>query len=210
VVTDTVSVVAGEALPNPFVRVRFNASRQVVAAGLGEAHDGIIVSAAVSGQAVEMIPASSPGVHKIRLGGTCAVGSLLYGAAAGAAATAAAGVPLGTAEVAGVDTAHVAFRPLPPARTGPMSVTSVKTATYTAAFGEVVLCNPTASGFTVNLPAAVPGQPMIIVKNDSTSTNTITIDAAGAETIDGAATATIAASRGVTRLVPGAGTWYVV
>jgi hypothetical protein len=66
------------------------------------------------------------------------------------------------------------------------SVTAVKTSTYTANTNELVQCNPTGGGFTVNLPTAGGRTGKhILVKNVSSSINTITIQPAGAETIDG-------------------------
>lgn len=74
----------------------------------------------------------------------------------------------------------------------PFDVTAVKTAAYSAQFGELVRCDPTAGAFTVTLPSAVdqPGR-YLAIKNASASTNTITVDGAGSETIDGSATADI-------------------
>lgn len=85
----------------------------------------------------------------------------------------------------------------------PWVVTGTKTGAYTAALGEFVVCDPTAGGFTVTLPAVATAKfgRSIVVKNHSGSTNTITIAAAGSDKIDGAATVTITTARGVTRLV---------
>jgi len=72
-------------------------------------------------------------------------------------------------------------------------ITESKTGVYTAAFGEVVRCDPSGGGFTITLPAAAGGTgKVVIVKNTTSSTNTITIDGNGAETIDGQASVTIA------------------
>ena len=71
-----------------------------------------------------------------------------------------------------------------------------KTAAYTADYQELVICDPSGGGFTVTLPYAnghVGEQ--VVVKNNTTSTNTITIAASGTETVDGAATTSIASSR---------------
>lgn len=81
------------------------------------------------------------------------------------------------------------------------SVTAVKTSAYTAAWGEVVQCDPTGGGFTVNLPTGFGyGGRQIIIKNASASTNTITIEPDGSETIDGAANTTITTARGTVRI----------
>jgi hypothetical protein len=93
----------------------------------------------------------------------------------------------------------------------PTRPTNIKIAAYVARMGEIVRCNPTAAGFTVSLPPA-GGQAgkAIIVKNTSASVNVITIDAAGAELIDGAATATIAAAYAARYLVSDGNAWGVV
>jgi hypothetical protein len=81
------------------------------------------------------------------------------------------------------------------------SMSGAQTATYAAVWGEVVMCDPTGGGFTVNLPTAVGNSGrQIIVKNDSASTNTITIEPDGSETIDGAANTTITTARGTVRI----------
>lgn len=81
-------------------------------------------------------------------------------------------------------------------------VTPIKTAAYLATYGQLVRCNPTAAGFTVTLPTASGYSGWeILVKNVSASANVVTIDGAGAETIDGAANTTIAAGYGSKRLV---------
>lgn len=75
------------------------------------------------------------------------------------------------------------------AGTGFGSITTVKTSLYTAILGDLVRCNPTAGGFAVNLPAATGNaNKTVMVKNVTTSVNTITIAASGFETIDGVAT----------------------
>lgn len=71
-------------------------------------------------------------------------------------------------------------------------IISVQTGGYIASFDEVVRCDPSGGGFTVTLPAAsVAAGRTVIVKNTTSSINTITIDGDGAETIDGQASVTI-------------------
>jgi hypothetical protein len=67
-----------------------------------------------------------------------------------------------------------------------------KTANYTAVIGEVVLCDPSGGGFTITLPTAadVSGK-TIVVKNTTTSTNTITVDTTSSQTMDGETSLTI-------------------
>lgn len=99
----------------------------------------------------------------------------------------------------------------PEAPEGIYEVLAVVTTTYTASLGELVRCDPTTLGFTVNLPSAVGAAGRsIIIKNASASTNTITIDGASAETIDGAATATITTAYGVVSIVSDGTNWLVV
>ncbi len=67
--------------------------------------------------------------------------------------------------------------------------TSVKVTNYTAAYNDLVRCDPTASGFTVTMPAAsaaIAGErDWICVKGFSDSDNAITVSFSG-DTIDGA------------------------
>ncbi len=94
---------------------------------------------------------------------------------------------------------------------GRFTVTAVQTGTYNAAVGELVLCDPSGAGFTVNLPAASGNSGRHVwVKNTTSSTNTITIDGSGAETIDGATTTTITTGFGAVRLVCDGSGWHVL
>ena len=83
------------------------------------------------------------------------------------------------------------------ATTAPLyTITTVKTGATNANFDEVVRCDPSGGGFTVTLPDASTniGQ-TIIVKNTTTSTNTITIEGTGGDTIDGLSSVTIEEGR---------------
>ena len=66
------------------------------------------------------------------------------------------------------------------------TLTAVKTATYHAKFGDVVLCDPTGGAFTVYLPAATSKDAgkRVTVKNYSTSTSHITVQDKGSATVD--------------------------
>lgn len=64
-----------------------------------------------------------------------------------------------------------------------LTATSIKTADYNAIVGDFVLCDPTGGGFAITLPNG-PG--FVVVKNDSDSENTITVQHP-TQTIDGAA-----------------------
>lgn len=81
--------------------------------------------------------------------------------------------------------------------------TATKTSAYTAAICEVVICDPTGGGFTVTLPdlSAADVGGWVIVKNDSASTNVITIDGDASDTIDGSLNTTISTGRGCVILI---------
>lgn len=91
------------------------------------------------------------------------------------------------------------------------TVTALKTGTYTAAMWELVRCDPSGGGFTVNLPtAASRGGEELVVKNATSSTNTITLDGNSSETIDGSATTTITTAWGVKHLVSDGTNWLTL
>lgn len=94
---------------------------------------------------------------------------------------------------------------------GAYNTTSTKTSLYTAVLQDLVVCDPTSSGFTVLLPTAV-GQinKSIIIKNNSASTNTITVDAFGSETIDGSLTVNISIAYQSITFVSNDSNWMVV
>lgn len=72
------------------------------------------------------------------------------------------------------------------------AVTSVKTANYTATYGELVLVDPSGGAFTVTLPTASGNSGKRIVVKVSHATTTwhlaATVDGNASETIDGATT----------------------
>lgn len=91
------------------------------------------------------------------------------------------------------------------------SVTATTTAT---ADDYVLLCNPAAGAIVVNLPAggasAAPAGRMYAVYSTGT-TNTVTIDPAGAALIDGAATKVLAAAAPHAAMIVTDGTnWFSV
>lgn len=78
----------------------------------------------------------------------------------------------------------------------------------------VLLVSPTAGNTTVNLPAAAsvqPGRPYFI-KRDATATNTVTLDAFGSETINGATTRAVGAAgtAGGVHIVSDGTAWHVL
>lgn len=87
-----------------------------------------------------------------------------------------------------------------------------KTANYTAtATDAVLLCSASGGAFTITLPAASgnTGLTYWIKKTDS-SANAVTIDGNAAETIDGAATATISVQFEALTIVSDGTSWHVV
>ena len=86
------------------------------------------------------------------------------------------------------------------------------TATFTADANDlVILSSATAASFTINLPAAadVSGQVYHIKKIDS-SANTITVDANGSETIDGATTAVLTTQYESIQIVCDGTEWWIL
>lgn len=205
----TITVIAGEAI-GANIRVKYNSSGNVVICGVGEAHDGITCDDVASGDEVAMMPAGFPGIQKVVMSGTGSVGGLIYGAAAGKASTTVSGLPIGQLEETAADGATCVFLPRQPSRSVTFTPTAVKTAAYTAVNGDMVLCDPSGGAFAVTLPAAVPGELPILVKNNTTSTNAITITRAGSDTIDGATTLAMTTSRQSVMLIPGVAQWHRV
>jgi hypothetical protein len=67
-----------------------------------------------------------------------------------------------------------------------LTPTAVQTAAYTAASGQLVQANATTASLTVTLPAATAGLRVGVKKVDAdTSVNTVTVAAAGTDTISG-------------------------
>lgn len=75
---------------------------------------------------------------------------------------------------------------------------------------EVVLCDTTNGAITVNLPAAASntGRRLIVKKIDS-ALNNVTIDASGAELIDGVTTQTLTTQWASLTLVSNGSAWYI-
>jgi hypothetical protein len=92
------------------------------------------------------------------------------------------------------------------------SRTRTLTATGAALASDyLLLVNATAGAVTVNLPAAASSNGVyLIVKKTDASVNAVTVDADGAETIDGAATQVLSAQYdAVTVFCDGSGWWIV-
>ena len=87
-----------------------------------------------------------------------------------------------------------------------------KTTTYTAlSTDRYILADVTAGGFTITLPtaASIDGVDYIVKKVDST-TNVVTIDANGAETIDGGSDLSIAQQYTSYTVVSDGSNWVIV
>lgn len=92
-----------------------------------------------------------------------------------------------------------------------LSITSsIKTATYSANFGELVLYNPTGATFSILLP--IPSGNVnseVGVKNVSDSINTITVSGTGAAQIDGVSTDLLSSPR-LARTYKSTGTGFII
>lgn len=84
---------------------------------------------------------------------------------------------------------------------GGLTPTIVKTGPYTAAAGQLVLCDTTAGTFTVTLPAAPAAGAVIGVKRTDTAAHYLDITAPGGALIDGDSTVRLAGPRTAVRLV---------
>lgn len=175
--------------------------------GAGQFPDGIFMQDNVaSGGYGLFLPIENQSQVKLRLSGTCAAGDLLYAAASGEVSATQLGEPVAIAREAGGSGGLVTAWTL--TRNASWRPTSVKTAAYTANYGELVLADPSGGAFTITLPPAVVGRKPIMIVNNTTSTTAITVDGDGSETINGAANLSMTTSRQAVLLVPGAGVWY--
>jgi len=88
-------------------------------------------------------------------------------------------------------------------------ISSVKTSAYTAQENEVVMVDPSGGAFTITLPSAstLARSAQVVIKNTTSSTNVITVAAAGSDLIDGAASVTLDKSFGSLILIASGGSW---
>lgn len=86
---------------------------------------------------------------------------------------------------------------------------ATKTTTYTAAAGDVLLCDASGGAFTVTLPAAAATVRPILVKKVDASGNAVTIDGAGSDTIDGALTIALSTQYEAVELWCDGTNWWV-
>lgn len=96
--------------------------------------------------------------------------------------------------------------------TGLQAATVTKTGAYTATANDfTILCNATTAAFSVTLPTAAsqPGR-LYNVKKIDASANTVTIQCAGAELIDGANTKVIAAQYSNIQFQSDGTAWWIL
>ena len=88
------------------------------------------------------------------------------------------------------------------------SITAARTLDVT---DDVVLCDASGAAFTVTLPTAarIRGRTYTVKKTDS-SGNAVTIDGAGTETIDGAATVALSTQNAFRTIVSNGTNWFVI
>lgn len=94
-----------------------------------------------------------------------------------------------------------------------LTPTGVKTSSYTAVAGDLVLVDASGGLVTITLPSASPAGQVVGIKKVDTSTNLAVLQRAGSDTIGVAPSTTIACIRSeVTHLVQsdGAGNWKLI
>ena len=89
------------------------------------------------------------------------------------------------------------------------------TATLSVNDDAVLLCDATGGAFTVTLPAAADAERLnfgmlYCVKKTDVSANAVTLDGAGAETIDGAANVSLAAQFDTALLISDGTEWHLM
>jgi hypothetical protein len=92
------------------------------------------------------------------------------------------------------------------------NITSEKIAAYTAAYFDFVLADSSGGSFTITLPTAsgYKGVPIKVKAiNSGPTTNPITIDTTGGETIDGAASRQITAAFGELEFISDGDEWFI-
>lgn len=197
-------LVAGE----PFVGV----ARRPVPTAEAAAADGGNVVEAISGIMYAEIPLTGVAIddaaHCRKVfatdDGTFAfTGETLVGMVVGVAATNRAKVILVTA-----DMQHLLGGPISGVKS--LAATGNQTLT-TAALGKLILC-PNTAALTVTLPGAADSAGrMLMFKKTTSAAHTVTLDGAGAETIDGAATSTVLDGQYDTITIVSDGTgWHIV
>jgi hypothetical protein len=126
-------------------------------------------------------------------------------------------VKLGTAvtaagAVTSVDTAPGSGRQIKPtASTVVNRAIQTKTSAYTlTANDSVILADASGGAFTLTLPTAVGISGTVYTIKRISASNNVTIDGAGAETIDGAATYVLTAQWQAVELISNGTSWFVI
>lgn len=89
--------------------------------------------------------------------------------------------------------------------------TTITSATTLNQAHHVILASDASGSFTITLPAAASNTGKVYyIKKTNSSANTITIDGNGAETIDGAATASITTQYDVIRIICDGSAWHII
>lgn len=92
----------------------------------------------------------------------------------------------------------------------PYPVRAVSADATVRVIDEVLLVNATDGNRTITLISAVATPNSYTIKKTDASANTVTIDGAGSETIDGASTKVLTAQWETATVIPSGGNWYVV
>lgn len=89
---------------------------------------------------------------------------------------------------------------------------TVVTTTYAVVLSDrVLLADATGGAFTITLPAAADAaERTVTIKKTDASANAVTVDGAGSETIDGAATYSLAAQYDTVALWSDGSAWHVL
>ncbi|MFJ3923017.1 hypothetical protein [Streptomyces sp. NPDC090022] len=92
----------------------------------------------------------------------------------------------------------------------PYPVRSVAADATVRVIDEVLLVDATAANRTITLISAVATPNRYVIKKIDDTANTVTVDAAGSETIDGEATVVLTSQWESVTVIPSGGNWYVV
>ena len=84
-------------------------------------------------------------------------------------------------------------------------------ASYTASDEGIIIANATTGGVTITLPtASAASDRLYYIKKIDSSTNSVTIDGAGSETIDDGTTAVLSNQYEAVRLVSDGTEWWII
>jgi hypothetical protein len=75
---------------------------------------------------------------------------------------------------------------------------------------ELIMVDGTGGAFTITLPPAADGNRLYRFKRTDAGVSEVTIDADGAETIDGVASQTLASQYDTLTIVSNSGAWWIV